>query len=281
MQDIVVRTLRREFRIAGQPEASLLRYVEARPVIDGAAVAPQIVNIERNQEFFRARLPSGGSLEGTLRYVTEHLDYFVEYCARADEADAVSLPAALLVSPDGQRVLFAGGRKSGKTTLALGLLSAGWAFEGDARVFIGSDGVAAHPRTLRVPQSLLWRHSCLAHLLDGAPSLAVDGLETFFAVDPRRWGREWSIAAGKVDAVFFLENADSVLSAIRRTSLDEAFGRALQLFSSALPLTARYVSRLRSIVAAPCLFHLELGALEGAVDRVVETLQAINLRASD
>ena len=130
MRDIVVRTLRREFRIAGQPEAPLLRYVEARPAIDRAAVVPQIVNIESNQEFFRARLPSGRSLEGTLRYVTEHLDYFVEYCARADEADAVSLPAALLVSPDGQRVLFAGGRKSGKTTLALGLLSSGWRFEG-------------------------------------------------------------------------------------------------------------------------------------------------------
>ncbi len=250
-------------------------------MIDRAAVAPQIVNIELNQEFFRARLPSGRSLEGTLRYVTEHLDYFVEYCARADEADAVSLPAALLVSPDGQRVLFAGGRKSGKTMLALGLLSSGWTFEGDARVFIGSEGVVAHPRTLRVPQSLVWRHSCLAHFLDGAPSLAVDGLETFFAVDPTRWGREWSIATGKVDAVFFLDNADSMLSAIRRISSDEAFGRALQLFSSALPLMARYVSLLRSIVAAPCLFHLELGALEGAVGCVVETLEAINLHASD
>jgi hypothetical protein len=250
-------------------------------VTDRAAVAPQIVNIERDQGFFTVRLPSGRRLEGTLRYVTEHLDYFIEYCARADETDAVSLPAALLVSPDGQRVLFAGGRKSGKTTLALGLLSAGWTFEGDARVFIGSDGVAAHPRSLRVPQSLVWRHPCLAHLLDGAPSLAVDGLETFFAVDPRRWGREWRIAAGKVDAVFFLENVDSVLSAIRRTSSDEAFGRALQLFSSALPLTARYVSLLRSIVAAPCLFHLELGALEGAVGCVIETLAAVNLRASD
>ena len=43
-----------------------------------------------------------------------------------DQLDAVSLPAALLASPDGRRVLFAGGRKSGKTTLALGLLSAGW-----------------------------------------------------------------------------------------------------------------------------------------------------------
>jgi hypothetical protein len=250
-------------------------------VIDGAAVAPQIVNIECHQDFFRARLPAGRTLEGTLRYVTEHLDYFVESCSRADEADAVSLPAALLVSPDGRRVLFAGGRKSGKTTLALGLLSAGWTFEGDARVFIGADGVAAHPRTLRVPQSLVWRHSCFADLLDGAPSLVVDGLETTFAVDPRRWGRGWSVVAGKVDAVFFLENADSLHSAIRRTSSDEAFGRALQLFSSVLPLTARHVSLLRSIVAAPFLFHLELGALDGAVGGIVETLQAIGLSTSD
>lgn len=274
MRDIVVRTLRREFRIAAQLEASLLRYVEARPVIDGAAAAPQIVNIERHQEFFKARLPSGRSLEGTLRYVTQHLDYFVESCARADESDAVSLPAALLVSPDGQRVLFAGGRKSGKTTLALGLLSAGWTFEADARVFIGLDGVAADPRTLRVPQSLVWRHPSFADFLNEAPSLVVDGQETTFAVDPRRWGHEWSIAAGKLDAIFFLENADSQLSAIRRIGSDETFGRALQLFSSALPLKARHVALLRSMVATPLLLHLQFGALDGAVRRIVETLQA-------
>jgi hypothetical protein len=281
VRHIVVRTLRREFRISGQAEASPLEYVEACPSIGGAAVAPEIVNIEPDRGFFRARLPSGRLVEGTLRYLTEQFDYFVYSCARADEPDAVSLPAALLVSPDGQRVLFVGGRKSGKTALALGLMSAGWMFEGDERVFIRGNGIVAHPRTLRVPQSLMSRHSCFAHLLGRAPSLAVNGRETVFAIDPRRSGREWRIAAGKIDAVFILENADSVLSTVRRSSSDEAFGHALQLFSSTLPLTARYVSLLRSVVAAPFLFHLQLGALDGAVGRIVETLQAISLPASD
>jgi hypothetical protein len=281
VRDIVVRTLRREFRIASQSDESLLQYVAACPTIGGVGVAPEIVNVERDREFFRVRLPDGRSLEGTLRYVTEHLDYFIESCARADEADAVCLPAALLGSPDSRRVLFVGGRKTGKTTLALGLLSAGWTFEGEARVFIGIEGVAAHPRTLRVPQSLARRHARFTELLKGAPSLAVDGLETTFAVDPRRWGRGWSVVAGKLDAIFFLENSDSLHSAIRRTSSDEAFGRALQLFSSVSSLTARHVSLLRSIVAAPFLFHLELGALDGALGHVAETMEAIRSRTSD
>jgi hypothetical protein len=280
VRDIIVRTLRREFEIAAQPEASPLWFVEASPFIDGAAVVPGIVDLEPNQGFFRARLPSGRILEGTLRYIAEQFDYFVYSCARADEPDAVSMPAALLVSPDGQRVLFIGGRKSGKTALSLGLLSAGWIFEGDERVFVREIGIAAHPRTLRVPQSLASRHPSFAHLLDGAPSLTFNGLETFFALDPRRWGRQWRMTAGSVDALFFLENADSVLSAIRRIGAEEAFGRALQLFSSSSPLTARCVSLLRSVVATPVVFYLELGTLDGAVGRIVETLQSIGSRVS-
>jgi hypothetical protein len=53
VRDIVVRTLRREFEIAAQPEALPLWFVEARPFIDGAAVVPEIVDIEPNQGFLK------------------------------------------------------------------------------------------------------------------------------------------------------------------------------------------------------------------------------------
>jgi hypothetical protein len=275
MQDILVRTLRREFRFEAPPEAFSLRFLESRPLVSGAAVTLEYVTVEHAKEHFRARFASRGDLEGSLRYISAQLDYFVLSCALADEPDAISLPAALLKSPAGQRVLFVGGRKSGKTMLAIALLSAGWAFEGDHRVFIGNDGIAAHPRTVRISYSLLRRHASLAPLLDGAPSLNADGPDTIYAIDPTRWGQDWHVAAGKINAAFFLENADSVLSSIRRIGADEAFGRTLRLFSATHAVTVRQIALLRSLVAVPS-FYLELGGIDGAVEAVTTTLRAVS-----
>jgi hypothetical protein len=277
VRPIIVRTLRRKFCFQGQSAASPLWYVEAQPSIEGADPEPTVLEIEHGHGFYTLKLPTGQKLQGTLRKLAMLFDPFTVSCGIADENEAVSLPAALLVSPKGQRVAFVGSRGSGKTLLALHLLAGGWAFEGDERIFIRSDGIAAHPQTLRLSLSLIRHQPQFAGLLDKKPFLKLNGTEVKYALDPQCFGREWRIGSGKVDAIFFLENNQSLLCSIRRIGMDEAFGRSLQRCTMAPPVTARGVGLLRSALSHPQLFHLQLGEPRrtvGDVSEAVDGLQA-------
>ena len=272
MRTIVIRTLRREFRIPEQRDDSPLRFVEATPTIDGDAPAPTELALAPLHGFFKTRLPTGPVIEGTLRNLARVLDLYVLTCAVADERDAVSLPAALLVSPSGRRVAFIGTRRTGKTSLALALERAGWALEGDERVYVRPDGVVAHPRTPRLSRTLIRRQPQFAALVDGAPSLELLHGETMFALDPRRLTQDreqdWHIRCGPLDAAVFLDGAMARLCSIRRMSLEEAFGGALALCTIAHGVRARGVALLRAALGRAALYHLQPGELAATRDAV-------------
>lgn len=270
MRPIVIRTLRRELQVPGQADDSPLRFIEATPTIDGDAPAPAVLALEPLHGFFKVRLPTGAVIEGTLRNLARVLDLDTLTCAVADEPDAVSLPAALLVSPAGRRVAFIGTRRSGKTSLALALAltRAGWAFEGDERIFVRADGVVAHPRTLRLTRTLVRRQPQFAALVDGAPWLDLLHGERMFALDPRHMTPEWRIRRGPLDAAVFLDGAMARLSSIRRMTLEEAFGSALSLCTIAHGVRARGVALLRKALGQAALYHLHPGELSATRDAV-------------
>ena len=268
MRSVIIRTLRREFRLLDQAEDSPLRFVEARPRIEGEAPAASPILLEPDHGFFTARLPDGPLIEGTLRNLARVLDLFTLRRAVADEPEAVSLPAALLVSTSGRRVAFVGTTRSGKTSLAITLMSAGWTFEGDERLFVRPDGVVAHPRTLRLTGSLIRRQPQFAALVDGAPSLDLLHGEVVFALDPRRLASDWRIGAGPLDAVVFLDGTTARLCSIRRIALEEAFGRALALCTVAGGIRAHGMGLLRASLARASLFHLQPGELASTVAAV-------------
>jgi hypothetical protein len=268
----VIRTLRREFRIPDQGDDSPLRFVEATPTIDGEAPAPTVLALEPLHGFFKTRLPTGPVIEGTLRNLARVLDLYTLTCAVADERDAVSLPAALLVSPAGRRVAFVGTRRAGKTSLALALVQAGWAFEGDERVFVRADGVVAHPCTLRLTRTLIRRQPPFAALVDGAPSLDLLHGEVMFALDPRRLQPDWRICARPLDAAVFLDGAMARRCSIRRMQLEEAFGSALSLCTIAHGVRARGLALLRAALGRAALYHLQPGELAATRDAVAELL---------
>ena len=274
MCGIVIRTLRREFRIPDQGDDSPLRFVAAAPTIDGEAPAPTELALEPLHGFFKTRLPTGPVIEGTPRNLARVLDLYTLIRAVADEPDATSLPAAVLVSPAGRRVAFIGTRRSGKTSLALALMRAGWTFEGDERLFVRADGVVAHPRTLRLSRTLIRRQPQFAALVDGAPSLDLLHGETMFALDPRRLTQDpkqdWHIRCGPLDAAVFLDGAMARLCSIRRMSLEEAFGGALALCTIAHGVRARGVALLRAALGRAALYRLQPGELLATRDAVIE-----------
>jgi hypothetical protein len=268
MPAVVIRTLRREFHIPGQAEDSPLRFVAATPTIDGDPPAPTVLALEELHGFVKTRLPTGPVIEGTLRNLARVLDLTTLTCAVADERDAVSLPAALLVSPTGRRVAFVGTRRSGKTSLALALMRAGWAFEGDERLFVRPDGVVAHPRALRLTRTLLRRQPSFAALVAGAPSLDLLHGEVMYALDPRRLAPDWRIRCGPLDAAVFLDGAMARRCSLRRMTLEEAFGRALALCTIAHGVRAHGIALLRAALGRATLHHLQPGELSATRDAV-------------
>ena len=91
----------------------------------------------------------------------------------------------------------------------MALLSAGWHFEGDARLLLRADGVRALPRTIRIRDPLralppAWRElAAMAPCL--APSLEDPNSYEVRALDPRLFGGDWRLMSGPVDAIMFLD----------------------------------------------------------------------------
>ena len=273
MRDIVVRTLRREYVIAGQDAGSPLFFLDARPSLAGTTPMTIPICVQGRDHAFTASIGADMPFEGSLRYLAAWLDRHILSCAVADEIGAAAVQSALLRAPDGRRVLLVGGRRSGKTMLAAGLVSAGWMFEGDERAFLGPQGVVAHPRPLRIPGSLLRRAPALAPLVEGAPSLDIEGKDRTFSLDPTRIGREWRTAVGPVAVVFFPDNAERRHATVRRLSLDEASARTIEVSSMVHGITARGLAAIRSALQERPCFHLELGELDGALDSIREIVE--------
>ncbi|MFM9597784.1 hypothetical protein ACKI1O_51825, partial [Streptomyces scabiei] len=83
-----------------------------------------------------------------------------------------------------RRVLIAGSRGAGKTTLTLRLARAVYEVEGDEHVFIDADGVIARPRACRVKQTSLALLPDLAATIEAAPHYRDVQGRVIYNVDP-------------------------------------------------------------------------------------------------
>ena len=175
----------------------------------------------------------------------------------------------------GKRILIAGSRGSGKTTLTLRLAHAGYDMEGDEHVFLDGDGVIARPRAYRVKQTALTLLPDLADAILAAPSyLDVRG-RRIFNVDPASVGdRRWLIAKGGVDSVIVLRPNHGGYSSLRPIPPMMA---AQALISE---LGMRDLDRGASIGAVAALvgradtFDLSLGDHDNAVTFIGRALDA-------
>ena len=141
-----------------------------------------------------------------------HLQLFTS--SIADFQNASILHAACL-RREQQRFLLVGSKGTGKSTLTLRLIQAGYEIEGDEHVFLEGPQVVARPRGCRVRESSLQYLPKMAQVITSSPRYQEAWSGLFFNVDPRAFGIEWRIERGKVDCIFVLRPNHGGYSSIR------------------------------------------------------------------
>ncbi len=165
----------------------------------------------------------------------------------------------------GRRVLLAGSRRAGKTTLVLRLVRAGYDFEGDEHVFVEADGVIARPRACRVKDSSIPFLPEIAQTILSCPVYVDICGPRLYNVDPRAIGGTWQIEKGDVDCVIVLQPNHGGYSSLRamppmaaaQALISELGMRGVDRGAS-IGAIARMVSRAKG-------FDLSVGDLDGAV----------------
>jgi energy-coupling factor transporter ATP-binding protein EcfA2 len=172
---------------------------------------------------------------------------------------------AALLRRAGRRILIAGSRGAGKTTLVLHLLRAGYHFEGDEHVFVDGDGVIARPRACRVKEASLPLLPELAAVIQSAPVYVDVAGPRIFNVDPRAIGGTWRIEKGSVDRIVVLQPNHGGYSSLRSMApmavaqalISELGMRGIDR-GAPIAAIAQMVSRAKG-------FDLSLGDHDGAV----------------
>jgi energy-coupling factor transporter ATP-binding protein EcfA2 len=192
-----------------------MRYLECNPEI----VAPPTKDVLITVEPFRGRyriVEDGCTIEEVIdtRTIIDFLHARLFSYALREQPRSGIIHAALL-RRRGKRILIAGSRGSGKTTLTLRLAHIGYEMEGDEHVFIDNDGVIARPRAYRVKHTALALLPELAHGILAAPSYEDVRGSRIFNVDPTTVGGRWRIEKGSVDCVIVLRPNHGGYSSLR------------------------------------------------------------------
>lgn len=198
------------------------------------------------------------------RAVIDFLHAHLFRCSMAERPNAALLHAASL-RRNGGRLLLAGTKGAGKTTLALALTRIGYEIESDEHVFVDNSGVVARPRACRVKESALPMLADMAKVIAAAPSYTEDFYGTIFNVDPRTLGSSWRIAQGQADVVIALHDNHGGYSSIRPLA-------PMALVQLLMPeMVLREAGHGPSVAAVATLagrakaFDLSLGELAGAL----------------
>jgi hypothetical protein len=271
---VISCTLERRFTLRA-PDSDVLaavRYLACEPDLPGRALQDVAIAIE----------PAGGGYRifendvligevESAKSVVEFLHIHLFQQALDDRPDAALIHAACLRRGD-KRLLIAGTKGAGKTTLALRMTMAGYRIEGDEQVYIDRAGVIARPRGCRVKATSLPYLPEMAEVIAASPSYSLEGYGTIFNVDPRTIGSSWRIEHGPVDLVVLLEPNHGGTSSIESIPAMAA----MQLLMPEVGM--RGIGRAASIAAIAALagqvpaYRLLIGEHAGALRCIEQAL---------
>ncbi len=265
MQPIIIRTLRREYRITtpSPSVAATLAFASAEPEIVGASLELVDLAVGPVHGFFRLALPGGGDAVGTVRHIVDQLDRAILQATMRELPGSPFVAAASVLGPAG-RILLIGPSRCGKTTLALHLLSAAFDVEGDAHTGVCDVEVVARPTRLRIAEGSLAFLPRLAPAIRKA-RFAINAAGTrVYAVDPTLSGRSWRITAGQADHLVFIEANHGGRSVMGWVTPDDAVRRLLETSLMPAEGKAKAAARLRQLALQVPAWRLSLGDLKGA-----------------
>jgi len=214
---VIARTLARRIVIrTTEPEAfEAMRFLECSPEIAVAPTVDHIVSVEPFRGRYRI-LEEGREVEQVLdtRSLVDDL-HFRLFSHSLGERPRSGIVHAALLRRGKRRVLIAGSRGAGKTTLTLRLVRSGYEMEGDERVFLDDDGVIARPRACRVKETSVPLLPEIAGTILSAPVYEDVGGGRIFNVHPTTIGGTWRIEKGNVDCVIVLQPNHGGYSSLR------------------------------------------------------------------
>lgn len=195
--------------------ADTIRFLDCRPDVAGPKPRDVVIALEE----FRGRLrivEDGTVIREVLcaQAALEFLHMRLFGYSVADRPQATVVHAACL-RRNGRRLLLAGSKGAGKSTLTLRLIQAGFEIEGDEHVFVENARVIARPRACRVREAALVHLSEMAAAIKASPCYHNYDGQRIFNVDPRTLGSRWCIEQGEVAHIFALQPNHGGYSSIR------------------------------------------------------------------
>ena len=166
---------------------------------------------------------------------------------------------AVIGRSGGRSFLVVGPRRSGKTTLALGLLFGGCEISGDELVLLRDGEAVAFPWRFMVNEPSV----ALLPPLRGLPPVIARGgalaRDWWFATDPTAFGRPWDIRPTAIASVFWLEPGHGSRSAVVETGKLDMTRRLLSQTTAPPSRRSGWLGDITRLVEGARTFRIEAG----------------------
>ena len=270
-----IQILSSEFEI--QDELSELLdpvcYIAAARAAGIFDLASLVISVTWSGEEFRISNDNGGEdCEMSAAVVIEQLFKRMHRLALANLPDHVCLRAVTGNKAD-KAFLIVGPKSSGKTTLAVRLLLAGFDISGDELTVLLDGKAVAFPRRFIVHGDCVELLPELKSCEEFATFASNPARETVIHFDPTRLGRPWPLVPRHVSAIFFLEPNYGARTRIEPCGKLEMLRRMMPHCMPPSSKRANWIGDLSRTVDNSRTYMLRIGELDSAVLAMKERLQ--------
>lgn len=242
-----------------------LRFLECDPEIDAPPRGDLVISIEPFRGRYRI-VEENRAVKDVLdtRSLVDHLHTRV-FIHSFRQGPLPGILHAASLRRGGRRVLIAGSKGAGKTSLALRLVRAGYEIEGDEHVVLRDGGVIARPRGCRVKEPTLMLLPEFAEAIRSAPAYVDVRGWKLFNVAPATIGGSWRIEKGGVDRLIVLHPNHGGYSSIRVLSPTMAAQMLISELRTQAGDRGSAVAAVAALVSRAKAFDLSLGDYDSAV----------------